>query len=78
LPVNPYAELSTAVALERFKLISWRRAQIIKTHRRIEHIKLTRCYRLKGSPPTWADAIQEESLSGPISEAPDHALLCGT
>jgi hypothetical protein len=72
LLVDPDAELSPAIALERLKLISWWRAQLVEAYRRIEHVKLARGYRLERSPLTWADAVPEESLSRPISEAPDH------
>jgi hypothetical protein len=62
LPVDPDAELSYAVTLERLKLISRRRAQLIEAYRRIEHVKLARRYRLKSPPLTRADAIPKESL----------------
>jgi hypothetical protein len=78
LPVNPDAELSHAVALERLELISWWRAQLVEAHRRIEHVKLARRYRLKCPLLSRADAIPEKSLSSPVGETPDHALLCDT
>src|SRR5215470_14871537 len=78
LPVDPDAELLSTVALESLKLISWWRAQLVEAYRRIEHIKLACCYCLTSSPLTRANAIAEESLSRPISEAPDHMPLCDT
>src|SRR5262245_15300453 len=40
LPVDPDAELASAVALEGLKLIAGWRAQLIESHRSVQHIKL--------------------------------------
>jgi len=73
LSVDSDAKLSPAAAFERLKLISWWRAQLIKAHRRIEHIELSRRFGRKSPPLSRADAIPEKLLGRPVSEAPDHA-----
>src|SRR5262249_9288748 len=75
LSIDPDAILTFAIALERFKMIAWRRPQVVESHGSVDHIELSLRDCLERPPSRRADAVAEEPFGCPIGEAPDHVEL---
>ncbi len=70
--VDSDAVFSSAVILQGFKVITWRRCQVCQFRSSVEHVELTQHYRLDPRPPLVPPRA-EQLLGVVVSPGPDHA-----